>query len=188
MAFNLSSTGKLSFSQAYLPQSSSISAQQFERHDPVGIHSLYMNSEHNVEAGHLIVLSETQLQTSIDNMHTIREANVDDKPLGVVMETAATPTDISYTNKNGKQQSHFIKDHSHVLRVARPGSIVNAWVVNSHENKFDGIYNKTVNGTPDGLAVVTEIDNEHFVIKPMTAQINNSDVQFLKDRLDALTL
>ena len=187
MAFNISSSGKLSYSQAYLPQTGVVSAQPFEHHDPTGIHSLYVNSEHDVEAGHLIVLSETQMPTSIGGMHTVREAVTNEKPIGIVMETAATPNSTFYTNKNGKQHSHYIKDHSHVLRVARPGSIVNAWVIDSHDNKFDGVYEKTINGAPDGLAVITEVDDEHFVIKPMTTQIDNSDVQLLKDRLDALT-
>ena len=187
MTFNLSSTGKLSYSQAFLPQNFnniSFPTNNHEVHDPVGTHSVYVNSINHVENGHLVTFSETQAPTSIADIHTVRESTDGDHTFGVVMELAATANDTSFTNKNGQHNIHNIRDHSNILRVARQGSIVYAWVVDDHENEFEGIYEKTINGTSSGLVAINDVGSEFFVIRSLNSV--EQDVQDIKARLDAL--
>ena len=185
MAFHLSASGQLSHTNTYLPRRQRFTSSNYEIHEPVGTMSLYMNSLQDIAPGHLVSFAETQTQTSIPDMYTVRESTDNDHTIGIVIEKAASPSDAYFTNKNHQHRTHAVRDHSHILRVARPGSIVYAWVVDTHENKFDGIYEKTINGSPAGLAMIQEVDDEHFIIKPLSDI--ESDVQELKSKFEALT-
>ena len=153
-------------------------------------HSIYANSENHVEPGHFVSFSNLQSETSIPELSTVEPTTNHNHVAGVVIENAAGPTDDQYTNKNGIHSVHNVSGHSNILRIGTAGSRVNAWVVDEHENEFEGIYEKTINGTIVGHVVIKNINSDHFSIEPLSSSSNDnlaSEVAELRAKLEALT-
>ena len=192
MSYNLSATGHLSYTQQYVPQPVSVSGFGFNsfssKSDPIDQHSIYVNSVSDVEPGHFVSFSDLQVETSIPQLTTVEQTNDHAHVAGVVVEKAADPTDSNFINKNGVHRSHNISNHNYILRVARPGARVNAWVIDHHENELEGVYEKSINGTVVGQVIIRKVDSEHFSIE--TFGENNSladEVADLRAKLEALT-
>ena len=193
MSYNLSSNGRLSYVHSYVaPRQPQFGQQAFAHRaptsDPVNKHSLYANSQNPVEPGHFVSFSNLQTQTSVPELATVEQTADHKHVAGVVIENAAGPTDTTYINKNGVHSLHPIKNHENILRIAMQGSRTNAWVVDEHENAFDGVYEKTINGTVVGYVVIKNIDAEHFSIETFGTNDNLADeVADLRAKLEALT-
>ena len=199
MSYNYSANGRLSYVHSYRPPrardyveqayvSRNTSQQASFRSEAANKHSMYANSQNHVEPGHFVSFSNLQTETSVPELATV-EATTDHKHVaGVVIENAAGPTDTTYTNKNGIHSLHSISNHQNILRVAMPGSRVDAWVVDEHENAFEGVYEKTINGTVVGQVVIKNIDDEYFSIESFGSNDNlASEVAELRAKLEALT-
>lgn len=195
MSYNLSASGRVSYVHTYLPPQSrsfqefqTFSAQTLPQSDAVNKHSIYVNSDQHVEPGHFVSFSNLQTQTSIPELSTVEPTDNHNHIAGVVMENAAGPTDTHYINKNGIHSTHAVSGHQNILRVGTPGSRVHAWVVDEHENAFEGIYEKTINGSVVGYVVIKNIDEEHFSIESFGTNDNlASEVAQLREKLEALT-
>lgn len=195
MSYSYSSTGKVSYVHTYIqPRTSysgrysSYSPAEPPTSEPVNKHSLYANSQENVESGHFVSFSSLQAQTSVPDLATVEQTADHKHVAGVVIERAAEPTDTIYTNKNGIHSNHVVSGHQHILRVGMPGSRVDAWVVDEHENAFEGVYEKTINGAIVGHVVIKNIDAEHFSIETFGTNDNLVDeVADLRAKLEALT-
>lgn len=149
---------------------------------------MYANSQEDVAPGHLVSFSNLQTQTSVPELATVEQTDNHNHVAGVVIENAAGPTDTTYTNKNGIHSTHVISGHQNILRIGMQGSRVDAWVVDEHENAFDGIYEKTINGTVVGHVVIKNIDAEYFSIEMFDTNDNLADeVADLRAKLEALT-
>lgn len=191
MSYNLSATGHLSYTQQYVPQPmSSYSGSNFFRSqsDPIDQHSIYANSVDDVEPGHFVSFSNLQVETSIPQLTTVERTSDHAHVAGVVIEKAANPTDLKFINKNGVHKSHSISNHNHILRIARPGARVNAWVIDHHENELEGVYEKSINGTVVGQVIIRNVDSEHFSIETFGETNSLADeVADLRAKLEALT-
>lgn len=180
------------------------SAGSSTRGDAIRPTQLYVESEHNVSAGHIVSwtgdpamfdrsgnrLSTWTAQSGHEFALSKVEANTEPRHpgvAGVVLETAAEPNAVSFVHK-GIHTSHAIKDADHILRVATKGSVVLAWVLDDHQNALEGVYTKFINGVASGTVVVREL-GDHFTITestPNTVSISD-EIAVLTARLNALT-
>ena len=167
------------------------------RGDSIRPTQLYVESEHNVSAGHIVSwtgdpamfdkqgnrLNSWTAQSGHEFALSKVEANTLSRHpgvAGVVLETAAEPDAVSFTHK-GIHTNHLIKDADHILRVATKGSVVLAWVLDDHQNALEGVYTKNINGVASGTVVVREL-GDHFTITE-----SNPNTVSISDELAALT-
>lgn len=109
---------------------------------------------------------------------------------GVVIGVAAFPDDTSFLHR-GVHSYHTIKNNEHILRLATPGAVVLAWVLDAHENSLDGVYTQFINGIEGDLFVIRELGEQHFSIERIGADGTTADmiesIDELTARLDELT-
>ena len=174
------------------------------RGDSIRPTQLYVESEHNVDSGHIVSWTGSpamfdkagnrQSTWTAQSGHEFALSKVESNTLsqhtgvaGVVLETAATPNATSFVHK-GIHTTHAIKDAEHILRVATQGSVVLAWVLNDHQNALEGVYTKNINGVASGTVVIREL-GDHFTItesNPNTVSLSD-ELALLTARMDALT-
>ena len=213
MGYYYNSQGKLVFSKAYvaprtMTNTTSAQTRSTIKTDPIRPMSLYVESNHRVENGHLaqwtgspamfsasgqkissftaqtgheFALSQVQ---ACDTVHSKKVA-------GVVIEHAATPEDDTYVHK-GVHSNHDLQDNQHIHRLATSGSVVLAWVLaDNHENALDGVYTQYLNGVENGLYIVRELGQDYFTMERVGSNSSidavAQNVSILTARLDSLT-
>ena len=163
----------------------------------IDIPSIYVNSSNDVLPGHIVTYTQNPSIIHSDSIldtfdHTaglhyatpsVEEGN--GTIAGVVIDNVAKPDDNSWTHANSFTSQHAISGHENILRVA-PRGIILAWVIDDHENTFNGIYEKSINGTNTGQAVIRNIDDEYFSIEAVGNDLAN-EVANLKEKFDTLT-
>ena len=212
MSYHYNTNGNVHYVPAYI-QPTNLSMGSFQTTpaavaivtDPIRPQQLYVHSTDDVDSGHLVswtgqpsmFLRDGQKVEEFDDAHgheyALSSVNETDNwhrtdVAGVVLETAASPSDTQYIQK-GVHSSHPIINNNHILRLSTPGSCVLAWVIDEHENSLEGIFVQYINGNQQGEYVVRELGNKFFTIEPLyqshaTLQL---EVDTLTARLDLLT-
>lgn len=205
--WNLTHEGQLNYNTVYLPPNITYHAPQQQQYQTIknttDIHSVYANSIEALEDGHLAVFTGIpsiiknneileSFNHSSSNAHSMPsiKAHSDENVLaGIVLSTVAGPSDTEYLHENSFSSRHSITGHNHIVRLARPGSVCLAWVIDDHENTWNGIYEKTINGGVTGTAVIRDIDDEHFSIDLIAENTSNLQEQIdaLREKLETLT-
>ncbi len=210
MSFYFGSNGNVQYAHGYVhrEQRFRLPSASVLKTDGIRQQELYVESAADVEAGHIVLwtgdaamfLSSGQKLSQFDGDHgheyAISSVALPDSGsshltdvAGVVIETAATPTDSTFLHKSVHSR-HPIRDNQHILRISRPGSCALAWVItDAHENVLNGVYQQFVNGVPDGTFVIRELGTEYFTIEEINPVLSDvsQQVQDLTDRLDMLT-
>ena len=174
------------------------------RTDSIRPVELYVESPTNVESGHLVSWSgQPAMFTSSGNRvstfeasngHTFALSSVEENTqdrhtgvAGVVIERAAAPNAGTFLHK-GVHDQHLVRNAQHIMRVATKGSVVLAWVLDSHENTLDGVYTKNVNGVPTATAVIHQIGDYFTITDTEDASTSlAAQVATLTARLNELT-
>lgn len=173
------------------------------RTDSIRPTSLYVESDHHVTSGHLVAWSgnpsmfdntgQRVSSFTATNGHEFALSSVSENSenrsrgvAGVVLERAAEPNAGVYTHK-GVHGRHLAKNAQNILRVATKGSVVLAWVLDSHENTLDGVYTKNVNGVPTATAVVHQLGDFFTITDTEGSNSLAAQVATLTERLNALT-
>ena len=201
--WNLNVDNQLSYNPVYLPPDVNFTTTQHRTtKNTTDTHSVYANSIEQLENGHLavftgspsIITSNGILETfdhdssNAHSMPSVKAHTNESNLAGIVLSTAARPSDNEYKHENGFDSIHSISGHTHVVRLARPGSVCLAWVIDDHQNTWNGVYEKTINGVVSGSAVVRDIDDEHFSIEAINDENNlQSQIDALTAKLEALT-
>ncbi len=170
--------------------------------DTVRPPSVYVESEHEIENGHVVewgggptnfISSGRKSTWTSEHGHTFAHSKVvpaethSTTVAGIVIEKAASPGDSSFTHKGGVYTSQSLpSDSQHIYRVGR--DIALAWVIDSHSNELEGIYTRYVNGVEDttGPFQLTMTGNEHFTLERTVGANVNMQLGELIARFDAL--
>ena len=197
MSYNFSRTGKLSYSSAYNPraQRPSISRPSVRlRTDSVRPVQFYLHADDSIEAGHLVqwsgqphmFLASGERTMAFDEsrghehaLTSVESLSNREQLAGIVLGTAADPQSTTYKH-GGVHSNHPIRDHSFILRVLANGCAL-AWVLDTHENRLDGLYTMYRNGVETGQSVVRSLGPDHFTIE----QVGNFSVD-VDDRVTLL--
>ena len=143
MGYYYNSQGKLVFSKAYvaprtMTNTTSAQTRSTIKTDPIRPISLYVESNHRVENGHLAQWTGSAAMFSANGQkinsftaqtgHEFALSQVQacdtvhsKKVAGVVIEHAATPDDDTYVHK-GVHSNHDLQDNQHIHRLATSGS------------------------------------------------------------------
>lgn len=201
--WNLTNDGNLNYTSLHLPRTISVTRQQENTiKNTNDIHSIYVNSVEPIEDGHLavftgdpaILANNTVLQTFDHDighdyaMPSVRKHTTENSTAGIVLNTAATPSDRFFTHENAFKSRHMITGHDQIVRLARPGSISLAWVIDDHDNTWNGVYQKSINGTYVSDALIRDIDETYFTIEDLShgGDLQNQ-IDSLRERFDQLT-
>ena len=206
MSYYYNNVGKLSYSNAYrAPQNQSISfsssSQAPVTRDIIRPTSLYVESEHKLENGHIaqwrgeasMFKKDGQKISSFSaqNGHEYALSSVaacdqhaSTQVAGIVIDHAANPDSVNFIHK-GVHSTHQIQDNQHIHRLATSGSVVLAWVLaDKHENSINGLYTELLNGADNGLCIVRSLGVNYFTIDRVGS---NTTVNQIRADLDTLT-
>ena len=204
--WSLANDGRLNYTGVYFHPRVSVPAtaqQQSTKKNINDIPSIYVNSVEPIENGHLAaftgdpaILANNQVLQTFDHdlepdyaMSSVQAHTTESSIAGIVLNTAASPSDDRFTHENGFTSQHAISGHGHILRLARPGSVSLAWVLDDHENTWNGVYQKTVNGVHVSDALIRDIDDIYFTIEDLSGSAQNlqDQINSLRERFDSLT-
>lgn len=203
MPYSYDSQGRLSFLgpigvRTTLPVTQSQSSLTT---DEIRLPHVYVESEENLENGHLVswtgdatMFIRGRRKTTFEGSHSHALSSVTLSPAGsntvagVVVEKAAEPGSRSYTQKGIHTRHVLPTDSQHIYRVGR--DVCLAWVLDDHENELEGVYARYVNGELDdtGPYQLSMVSTDTFAIDRTFAATLDNELNEIKQRLDALTL
>ena len=195
------------YSPQYLPQQSNMFVQPSATNlttDNIRPNSLYVECDETIENGHLLFWSgsasmfskdgtkilnfsgENGYEFALGKVEKLHENN-SKRIAGIVLEKAAEPNSTNFLHK-GVHSLHAVTDSENIFRIATKGSVVLAWVLDSHENQLEGLYEKQVNGVFKNRVVIRELGEQYFTIEDVQDQeLILQELETLKSRFDELT-
>ena len=202
MPYTFDSSGKLRF--GVQPYQTTFNAMSINNTplitDNVRVSQFYVESEHELEPGHLVQWTGKPNNIDKDGKRVneyrdnfilsdvVPASNNSSLIAGVIVEKAAQAGDTRYTHK-GVHSTHPLPTNvKNIYRVAN--NLALAWVLDECQGELEGVYKRYVNGVEDttGPYQLSMTSTDTFVInRTMQANIELS-LADLKARFDALTL